>query len=325
MLTVLAALALPFPAAAADGPAVRLGAQQGGAGGTVTVTGTGWRPHTLLTLLICGQDAIGGTDACANAAGRTATTDTTGAFRQSLPVAEPPKPCPCVVHVATVLGQPAAVDAPFTVAGHPVAPLPPNDGGGRLTALAVRLDGDGSLLTWFGAPAQRQLVLTVGNTAADPARDPVFRIGVAHGVYSPQWQDQRWHGTVAPGAKALVRLPVELAAGAHGDYRISVAYAGRVLAVQPWSVARPWGVTLFWVLLCVVVPAAVFRIGMAVVDRIRPRRPRGPRRPPSGPPPGPRAATLPWFAPHSMPGARPAPATPSAPSTDDRPSAKGTP
>jgi len=30
-------------------------------------------------------------------------------------------------------------------------------------------------------------------------------------------------------------------------------------------------VTLFWILVCVVVPAALFRIGMAVVDRLRPR------------------------------------------------------
>lgn len=37
------------------------------------------------------------------------------------------------------------------------------------------------------------------------------------------------------------------------------------------GVGRPWGVTLFWVLLCLVVPAAVFRIGMAVVDKVRPR------------------------------------------------------
>lgn len=36
--------------------------------------------------------------------------------------------------------------------------------------------------------------------------------------------------------------------------------------------------TLFWVLLCVVVPTAVFRIGMALVDRVRPRRAGGTRR-----------------------------------------------
>lgn len=41
------------------------------------------------------------------------------------------------------------------------------------------------------------------------------------------------------------------------------------------GVGRPWGVTLFWILLCLVVPAAVFRIGMAIVDKVRPRTGHG--------------------------------------------------
>lgn len=75
--------------------------------------------------------------------------------------------------------------------------------------------------------------------------------------------------------------------------------------------------TLFWILVCLVVPAAVFRTGMAVVDRVRPRRAggirhRGLRLPelalrlpkfttraeqaPASP------TTLPWFTPDSDPG-----------------------
>ncbi len=136
---------------------------------------------------------------------------------------------------------------------------------------ATRLEGDSSLLTWFGAPPARRLVFTVGNLGPAPVEDPVFEIGTAHGVYAPQWEERQWRGTVAPGARARIALPVELSAGAHGDYQISLRYGKKVLAEQPWGVGRPWGVTLFWVLLCLVVPAAVFRIGMAVVDRIRPR------------------------------------------------------
>ncbi|WP_269855781.1 neocarzinostatin apoprotein domain-containing protein [Streptomyces sp. RPT161] len=330
LLLPLLVLAAPGPATA-DGATVRLSAQQAGAGGTITVTGTGWRPSSLLTMLICGQNAIGGTNSCANATGRAVTTNASGAFSERLPVAEPPKPCPCVVHVATVVGDPVIVDAAFSVAGHPVAPLPPDTGGGRLAALAARLDGSSGLLTWFGAPAQRRLVLTVGNMGSDPAKDPVFKVGLSHGVYAPQWQDQRWQGTVNPGAKAQVSLPVELAAGAHGEYRVTLEYGGKVLVEQPWRVSRPWGVTLFWTLLFVVVPAGVFRIGMAVVDRLRPptatRRP-APVRPRTrrGTDPDPvpatsyRPAGLPWFAPDNRPGDRGAP---SAPSTDDHPTAKG--
>ncbi|WP_414719154.1 hypothetical protein [Streptomyces sp.] len=325
LLALLPFLLLPLAprATAADAqPDVKLSRQQAGAGGDITVSGSGWRPNTLLMMLICGQAApgkgvIGGTNACANAEGRAVTTDAKGAFSKKMPVAEPPKPCPCVVHVATVTGEQALVDAPFVVAGHPTAPLPGPTGGGRLAVLAAtRLEGDSGILVFFGAPPSRRLEFTVGNLGSEPVKDPVFQIGTAHGVFAPQWEEQQWRGTIAPGQKVLVKLPVQLSAGAHGDYQISVKYGTKVLAEQPWGVGRPWGVTIFWILLAVVVPAAAFRIGMAVVDRVRPRgngrpRPRGNgrhrtvrlRRPPD---PAPRSTTtttaaLPWFTPDSAP------------------------
>jgi hypothetical protein len=240
-----------------------------------------------------------------------------------------------VVHVATVTGEQAAADAGFVVAGHPVAPLPEQTDGGKLAVLATtRLEGDSGILTWFGAPPSRQLVFTVGNLGSAPVKDPVFRVGTAHGVFAPQWEERQWRGTIAPGRKAQIGLPVELTAGAHGDYRISLRYGTKTLAEQPWGVGRPWGVTLFWILLCVVVPAAVFRIGMAIVDKVRPRAaytparagrhrhrlqadvtaklprlrrvPRTPATPSTasaaGPAPGATTtAALPWFTPDSAP------------------------
>ncbi|MFB6991300.1 hypothetical protein [Streptomyces sp. NPDC056304] len=314
-------------------PSVTLSKQQAGKGGDITVKGSGWRPNTLLMMLICGRSTpdrgvVGGTNSCANAEGRAVTTGTAGAFRKKMPVAEPPVPCPCVVHVATVTGEQATADAVFVVAGHPVAALPEETGGGRLAVLATtRLEGDSSVLTWFGAPPSRQLVFTVGNLGSAPVKDPVFRIGTAHGVFAPQWEERQWRGTIESGRKAQIKLPVELSAGAHGDYQISLKYGSKVLAEQPWGVGRPWGVTLFWILLCVVVPAAVFRIGMAIVDKVRPRSARTParsgrrrrprptgvtaglpklRRPPrpAGNPtaaPTTTTAALPWFTPDSAP------------------------
>ncbi|MCX5140696.1 MULTISPECIES: hypothetical protein [unclassified Streptomyces] len=315
-------------------PVVTLSQKQAGKGGEVTVRGTGWRPGTLLMMLVCGQSTpargvIGGTNSCANADGRAVTTDKKGAFAKKLPVAEPPVPCPCVVHVATVTGEQSLADAVFVVAGHPVAALPKQTGDGKLAVLAAtRLEGDSSILTWFGAPPSRRLVFTVGNLGSAPVKDPVFQVGTAHGVFAAQWEERQWRGTVEPGRKARIELPVELTAGAHGDYQISLKYGTKVLAEQPWGVGRPWGVTLFWILLCLVVPAAVFRIGMAVVDKVRPRtahaagrRRRGPspragvsvrlpklRRAPAqatGPAPatGPDTTTaaLPWFTPDSAP------------------------
>ncbi|MEU2624470.1 hypothetical protein ABZ642_41255 [Streptomyces sp. NPDC007157] len=319
-LAAVFALLLTPLAAAADGPAVKVSEAQAGTGGSITVSGTGWRPHTLVMMLICGQatparGVIGGTNSCANADGRAVTTDAKGGFGKQLPVAEPPVPCPCVVHVATVTGAKADADAVFQVAGHPVKALPAEPTGGRLAMLTdIRLDGSSGLLTWFGAPPSRTLVLTIGNAGSTTLKDPVFQVGTAHGVFAPQWDEQQWHGTLAPGRKAQIKLPVELSAGAHGDYTVSLRYDGRVLAEQPWGVGRPWGVTLFWLLLCVVVPAAVFRIGMAVVDRVRPPRAggirhRGVRRPtlrlsrlraPERAPDT--TSTLPWFTPDNDPG-----------------------
>ncbi|MFF3340458.1 hypothetical protein [Streptomyces flavidovirens] len=346
LLALLTALVLlPAARAGADAdkpPRVTLSTQEAGKGGDLTVSGTGWRPGTLLMMLICGQSApgrgvIGGTNSCANSDGRAVTTDSKGDFRKKMPVAEPPRPCPCVVHVATVTGgEPAAVDAEFEVAGHPVEPLPEPGEGGKLAVLAAaRLDGSGSVLTWFGAPQARRLVVTVGNLGSEPVKDPVFEIGTSHGVFAPQWEERQWRGTIQPGKKARVELDVQLPPGAHGDYLVSLKYGQKVLAEQPWGVGRPWGVTLFWVLLCVVVPAAVFRIGMAVVDRVRPprgpsgrHRPAGPPartrtpRAQSAPPPPPTGTTaLPWFTPDNTPGPHPRISAPSQP--QNSPTTKG--
>ncbi|MFE5596127.1 hypothetical protein [Streptomyces sp. NPDC056549] len=331
LLAALALVLLPTaPAAtAAPAPVVELSKTEGGKGGEITVSGSGWKPGALLMLLICGQGApgkgvVGGTNSCANTEGRAATVDARGAFSTKLPVAEPPRPCPCVVHVAGVTGQQDAVDKAFTVAGHPTAPLPEASGDGRLAVLAaVRLDGSSGILVWFGAPPGREVVFTVGNLGPAAVKDPVFQVGTSHGVFAPQYEERQWRGTIEPGKKALIRLPAELTAGAHGDYQVSVKYAGKVLVEQPWGVGRPWGVTLFWVLLAVVVPAALFRIGMAVVDRARPssgagrartsrtrtvprpRRRAPARTPASAPAPGDgeTTAALPWFSPDSAPSA----------------------
>ncbi|WP_443058426.1 hypothetical protein [Streptomyces sp. NBC_00442] len=277
----LAILPAAAPSYADDAkPAVTLSTAEAAKGADVTVTGSGWRPGALLMLLVCGQSdpargVIGGTNSCSNADGQAVTTDAKGSFTKALPAAPPPKPCPCVVHVATVQGEPALVDTELKITGHPVAPLPDQSGDGRLAVLAEpRLDGSSSLLTWFGAPPARTLVFTVGNLGSAPVKDPVFQLGTSHGVFAPQWEDRQWKGTIAPGRKAEIKLDFELSAGAHGDYQVSLRYAKKLLATEPWGVDRPWGVTVFWILLCLVVPAAVFRIGMAVVDRLRPRDPR---------------------------------------------------
>ncbi|WP_424892114.1 hypothetical protein [Streptomyces sp. XH2] len=291
VVLLLAVLVLLLPSAgtasADGGPRLSLNRSQAGKGSSVVVTGEGWRPGALLTLLVCGQNMVGGTNDCANADGRTVTTGSDGRFRREVFVAEPPRPCPCVVHVATVMGDAQAVDVPLVVAGHPVVPVP---SGARLGVLAARLEGSGGLLTWFGAPPTRRLVVTVGNLGSETVKDPVFRVGTARGVLAPAWEERKWHGTVPAGQRARVDFDVELAAGAHGPYEVSLKYGEKVLVTEPWDVARPWGVVLFWVLLGGVVAVGLFRVGMLLVDRLRPRPVAAPGNP-----------GLPWFAPGTVP------------------------
>ncbi|MEU9375559.1 hypothetical protein AB0D94_17505 [Streptomyces sp. NPDC048255] len=349
-LAVCALALLPAaPAAADEGkPAVTLSLQEAAKGTEITVTGTGWRAKTLVMLLVCGQNMIGGTNSCANADGAAVSVADDGRFAAQLPVVEPPKPCPCVVNVTSVNGDQSTVAVPLKITGHPVAELPAESGTPRLAMLTgVRLKGEDGVLTWFGAPPGRKFTVTVGNLGSAPVKDPVFQLGTAHGVFAPLWEEVRWKGTIPPGGKAEIALDVALTAGAYGDYTISLKYGETVLATQPWGVDRPYGVLLFWGLLLVVVPAAVFRIGMAVVDKVRPRRPvppggrhrgarlpeaaaavtarlprvraaasavRGPAparsAPPAEPPETP-TAVLPWFTPDSAPETAPQTSAPS--------------
>ncbi|MGW0391915.1 hypothetical protein ACWDYJ_13695 [Streptomyces sp. NPDC003042] len=315
--SLLAAIALALalavaggaPAAADEGKAAAaLSLQEAAKGTEITVTGTGWRPRTLVMLLVCGQNMIGGTNSCANADGVAVAVADDGRFAAQLPVVAPPKPCPCVVNVTSVNGDQSTVAIPLKITDHPVAELPAESGTARLAMLTgVRLRGEDGVLTWFGAPPSRRFTVTVGNLGSAPVKDPVFQLGTAHGVYAPVWEEARWKGTIAPGGKAEIELDVALSAGAHGDYTVSLKYGDTVVATQPWGVDRPYGVLLFWGLLLVVIPTAVFRIGMAVVDRVRPRAAgagsRHAKAPaldaPTAEPTRTTTAVLPWFAPHA--------------------------
>ncbi|MBT2447543.1 hypothetical protein J7F03_10730 [Streptomyces sp. ISL-43] len=347
------------PAAADDGakPAVALSLKEAVKGTELSVTGTGWRPKTMVMLLVCGQNMIGGTNSCANADGIAVSVADDGHFSAQLPVVAPPKPCPCVVNVTSVNGDQSTVAAPLKITDHPVAELPAEGGTARLAMLTgVRLKGEDGVLTWFGAPPGRKFTVTVGNLGSAPVKDPVFQLGTAHGVFAPIWEEVRWKGTIPPGGKAEIALDAALSAGAHGDYTLSLKYGETVVATQPWGVDRPYGVLLFWCLLLVVIPAAIFRIGMAVVDKVRPREPaggrhRGPRMPdaaaavtarlpriaavrgpargpvrgpaparpvPAAEPPQTTTAVLPWFTPDSAPGT-PAPSESPAPQAPPAP------
>ncbi|NEC31063.1 hypothetical protein G3I20_31820 [Streptomyces sp. SID8111] len=61
------------------------------------------------------------------------------------------------------------------------------------------------------------------------------------------------------------------------EVTVTVTYGGRILAEEPWTEPRPWGVTLFWTLTALVVPAALHHAGLTLLDRLRRRTPAGTR------------------------------------------------
>ena len=298
LLAVLALVTAPTPASAlaaagSSGPAGRGAVVANPAsappGGTTTVSGTGWQAGTLLTVLLCGQNAISGTDSCANTSERAVTTAPNGTFSVQLPVVAPPKPCPCVIHITSVTGADLVVDTPFPVLGVadvPIAPTP-----GKLLALTAELDGGDGPMNWFGAPVHRDLRVLVANLGSTAVTNPVFKLGVSHAVYAPVWQDFQWTGTIGPGVRQVITVPADFAFAAHGPYTAELDYAGHQLATRQTRLPRPWGVDLFWVLLYLVVPVGLFRLGLHLLAR------RHPLPGPGDPPP---TLSLPWFAPGTI-------------------------
>ncbi|SEM48086.1 hypothetical protein [Streptacidiphilus jiangxiensis] len=275
--TLLLALALPVvlppgTARAANTPVVVALPASAKPGATTTVGGSGWPAHVLLTVLLCGQNAVAGTDDCANASGRAVTTDAAGRFTEPLTVQLPPEPCPCVIHVSTVLGGSTSTDTPFDVIGAPVKPIPVDAAGsGHLIALSESLTGDSNLLNVFGAPPSRTLKVIVTNLGAAPVVNPEFRLGTSHSVLAPEWSAAPWQGVIQPGQKVEVDLPVEFDSGASGRWTVALSYQGKQdFATAYEDLPAAWGVTLFWFLLGLVVAVGLYRIGMAVLDRVRP-------------------------------------------------------
>ncbi|MEY9849210.1 hypothetical protein ABH940_006316 [Streptacidiphilus sp. BW17] len=270
------AVGLPVAAAHADGssgsnPTATAVPAVAKPGVTITVSGSGWPASALLTVLLCGQDAIAGTDDCANATGRAVTTGADGQFSQQLAVATPPKPCPCVIHVSAVMGNQQSVNTPFDVMGAPTAPIPQNAAGaGQLVMLSASLSGGNGPLNWFGAPPDRTLRMVVADMGGSPITNPEFQLGTWHSVLAPDWSAAPWQGTLEPGKQQEIDLPVQFDSGASGEYFVGLSYQGRTLTTQHEDLPVAWGVDVFWVLLFVVVAVGLFRLGLAVLDRVRP-------------------------------------------------------
>ena len=243
---------LVIPAAKAevsDGPALVLSKSTAKLGEYIGVTGTGFPAGARLQVEICGLG--GSSNSCAIAAAVAATTDAAGGFHQTLPVVEPPTPCPCTVHAAPFAGTAAdPADTPISIPGLrylPQAALPQTGAAKLLDAAAV---GDSSFLTQLGADGSVRVTVTFANlgllgTAGGPAPDPGVVLILSRGTKQVGRYPVAWTGGDLPvGGRRTLTSELSLPGGWFRDYEIGVVIGapGHPVTVRTLSAAvRPWG------------------------------------------------------------------------------------
>ncbi len=251
VVVLLAVLCPGSPAAhaTADGPTLTLSQDTAKLGDHIGVTGSGFPIGVQLQVEICGTG--GSSNSCAIAAAVDATADVHGGFHQTLPVVEPPTPCPCTVHAASYAGTAAGpVDTPISIPGlrylPPAAPAVAVAGTAQLTdATAVP---DSPFLTQLGADGSARVTLTFADLGGGPAPDPgvtltLSRGGAQVGRYPVVWTG----GALAPGGRRSLVYELSLPGGWFRDYEIGVALGPTAegVTVRTLSAAvRPWGEVL---------------------------------------------------------------------------------
>ena len=212
-------------------------------GDTVEVEGTGWPAGTQVQAVVCGDLAIGGSSACAQESAALGFVNDEGLTQLEVVVAAPPRPCPCVIRLASYNGPVVAVDIPFVVTGHPVgtppAPILPS---ALLTVTDVEVQGDTGIGSWFGASPTRQLVITVRNDGDAVAVNPELSVGVGKAVGLEAQPVTIDEFSIDPGETETITVDVSLPFAAFGEYRI-VGQVGPRRAAAYWTTwsSYPWG------------------------------------------------------------------------------------
>ncbi|WP_327011215.1 hypothetical protein OHA72_30440 [Dactylosporangium sp. NBC_01737] len=264
VLCGLTLVCLAAPPAAADGLTASLGAPSAKPGATLRVTGAGWPAGQLLQLVTCGELAMTGSGACDMRAALATPARADGTFSVDLRVGDPPRPCPCVVHVALVgTGANGHVDVPLEIPGHATGPAPVAAGTvARLDVVRIRLDGRPSWMEWFGARADRTLVYEVRNPGAQSLRELPLNVRVGKGGGDPTAAPRS--GEIRPGETREYRVPVTIPFAAFGRYQVRADIAGLGEASTSHD-AYPWGLLALNAL-------GVALIVFGVQRRIRSRR-----------------------------------------------------
>ncbi|MBB5873324.1 hypothetical protein F4553_006758 [Allocatelliglobosispora scoriae] len=253
-------------AAAADGRSVVLSVPKAIPGDVIRATGTGWPGGQLIQIVTCGELALPGSSSCDMPGAIATTVKGDGTFALDIVIGDPPRPCPCVVHVASVgAGEAGHVDSPIEIVGHKTGPTPvPGRTSTVLEVIEARLTGGGSVSAWFGGAQHRTLVYTIRNAGPGAVTGVPLTVRVGRSedaVPAPST------GELRAGQTRTYEVAVTIPFAAFGDYPVTVevAGAGRARAVHS---AYPWGLVLVNLL-------GLVLIAVGVARRVRRVRVRG--------------------------------------------------
>jgi hypothetical protein len=221
----------------------------------------------LVTASICGNGALNGQVDCDPASAGQSVASPTGLISIEIVAALPPKPCPCVVRTASI-ADPAAINAPFEINGAPTATPVADPLATRSLQVGLTIVGSGPLVSYFGGPAQRDLLLNVRNSGNSPLDGTPVTVAFGKGDDPTESVLAEGGGAVAlpplqPGQNAELRIPVTIDPVPFGSYTAKATFAGLDavivdgqensagdLSVKATTSAYPWGLILVaWLVL----------------------------------------------------------------------------
>jgi hypothetical protein len=236
-------LTVPVALAAAPEPTLAVTTPRVKPGQTLSIHGEHWPERTTLHAVLCGANATNGSVDCVEQAAMTVAPGPTGVVDGSMPVFEPPEPCPCVVLV-TDLASTFERRLPVTVVGVPSAAIDA-DGTNTGAALQVeaRLEGGTTIGSLFGVSARRTLVVTLRNTGAVRVDAPAVTARWGRRSRAEELVGSALAGDLPPGATRTVEIDVELGAPTIGEYTVAgdVAGAGTPITFRTTTSTWPWG------------------------------------------------------------------------------------
>ena len=256
-------LALVLPASqsgAAPHPLVVVQPTVQSPGSSVKVIGQNLPPNTNVQVQICGNDALNGSGDCALSTAQEVTTSNEGLFQTSLIVSIPPKPCPCVVLLLD-FSTPVTPMAPIDIIGAPFK-SPSATNVQKLQIVNAYLTGSGPWSSWFGAPPQRTLVISIRNPNAAPYADPPLQLSVGAQADTTSNRVTTYRlSTIGPHQTKTYEVRVTFPAFSIGEHEVVGTVGGvglsRTLVVNTWLF--PWGLLVVLVVLIEVVLLSLTR------------------------------------------------------------------